>query len=129
MSLFGLFKKDKKENPSSQPQAPVAKELKFFGRLNRDVGDVIWAVSEDGHYIKVYGNKGEDRILYRFSDAVNDLKGFKGQKVHLNHWVLNEGIESIEEIGVREYEIILKNGVRIPISESYRKILAEAECN
>ncbi|SCA54821.1 Response regulator of the LytR/AlgR family (fragment) [Candidatus Terasakiella magnetica] len=120
--MFFFKKSDKKE--ASVKKGPI--QPKFFARLTTDIGPVVWAVSEEDHFIRVYGEKGEDRILYRFSDAVHDLKDFKGSCVHLSHWVLKEAIEKIEKID-DSYEILLKNGVRFPVCESYRRVLHESE--
>ncbi|WP_135078334.1 LytTR family transcriptional regulator DNA-binding domain-containing protein [Terasakiella sp. SH-1] len=123
--LFDMFffkKTAPKEAPvKKEPSAP-----KFFARLTQDIGPVVWAVSEEKHFIRVYGEKGEDRILYRFSDAVHDLKAFDGNCVHLQHWVLKGAVKKVEKVD-GTYEIILKNDVRFPVCESYRRILHEAE--
>lgn len=118
-----FFKKTPKakEPEKQEPQPP-----RFVARLKKDIGNQIWAVSQDGHFIRVYGEKGEDRILYRFSDAVHDLRVFNGTRVDLDHWVLSEAIEKTEKVG-DSYEVVLKNGKRFPVSESYRRVLQEME--
>jgi len=113
--------KDKKPDVKKEPNPP-----KFFSRLNTDIGPVVWAISEEDHYLRVYGEKGDERILYRFSDAVHDLKEFKGSSVHLCHWVLKKAVKSVEKVD-DTYEIILKNDTRFPVCESYRRILQDAD--
>ena len=97
---------------------------KFLARLKTDIGDTVWAVSEEDHFLRVYGEKGEERILYRFSDAVHDLRDFDGTSVHLNHWVLSAAIDHTEVQGY-EFYVVLKSGTKIPVSGTYRRVLEE----
>lgn len=116
----------RKTAPTTTPEKQATQQLRFVARLKKDVGEEIWAVSQEDHFIRVYGDKGEDRILYRFSDAVHDLRGHKGTCVHLEHWVLKDAIKRIDHVD-GTYEIVLKNDKRFPVCESYRRVLQEAE--
>ncbi len=116
-------KKTDNNAQSIQPEPP-----RFMARLKKDIGPCVWAVSEDDHFIKVYGEKGEDRILYRFSDAVHDLREFKGTRVDLDHWVLQEAIERIEPVD-DTFEVVIKSGKRFSVSDSYRSVLLESQWN
>jgi LytTr DNA-binding domain-containing protein len=113
----------KRTNSDAQPTQP--EPPRFMARLKTDIGPCVWAVSEDDHFIKVYGEKGEDRILYRFSDAVHDLREFKGTRVDLDHWVLQDAIEKVEPVG-NTFEVVIKSGKRFSVSDSYRSILLES---
>ncbi len=116
----------RKTTPTTAPEKQVIEPPRFVARLKKDVGEEIWAVSQEDHFIRVYGDKGEDRILYRFSDAVHDLRGLDGTCVHLEHWVLKDAIKQIDHVD-GTYEIVLKNDKRFPVCESYRRVLQEAE--
>lgn len=116
----------KKASKAKEPEKKGPQPPRFVARLKKDIGAEIWAVSQEDHFIRVYGEKGEDRILYRFSDAVHDLREFNGTRIDLDHWVLSEAIEKTEKVG-DSYEVVLKNGKRFPVSESYRRVLQEME--
>ncbi len=122
-----MFWFKKSQEKDLHPRDEAKKEPpRFMARLKKDIGPVVWAVSEEDHFIRVYGEKSEDRILYRFSDAVHDLRFFEGTKVDLDHWVLKEAIERVEPVA-ETFEIVLKNGKRFSVSESYRRILQESQ--
>ncbi|GGF67333.1 hypothetical protein GCM10011332_21790 [Terasakiella brassicae] len=116
----------RKTTPTTAPEKQAIEPPRFVARLKKDVGEEIWAVSQEDHFIRVYGDKGEDRILYRFSDAVHDLRGHNGTCVHLAHWVLKDAIKRIDHVD-DTYEIVLKNDKRFPVCESYRRVLQESE--
>ncbi len=76
-------------------------------------------------YLRVYSGKREDLIRYRFSDAVNELRGVPGLQVHRSFWINTEAIDSIKRAG-RSYEIVLKSGLEVSVSRSYRYAVKEA---
>lgn len=116
----------KKASPTTTSKDQAPSQPRFVARLKNDVGEEIWAVSQDDHFIRVYGAKGEDRILYRFSDAVHDLRGTNGTCVHLEHWILKDAIKQVDDVD-GTFEIVLKNGKRFPVCESYRRVLQNAQ--
>jgi hypothetical protein len=90
----------------------------FFRNLSPSVGLRIIAVRAQEHYVKVYTEKGECTVHYRFRDAVQDLAAIPGLQVHRSYWVATDGISEVKKNG-RKYYLTLVNGMRIPISTSY----------
>ncbi len=75
--------------------------------------------------IRVYSGKREELIRYRFSDAVNEVRGLPGLQVHRSFWINTDAIDSIKQAG-RSYEIVLKSGLSVPVSQSYRYAVRDA---
>ena len=97
----------------------------FTKRLTLGPDAEIWALQAEDHYLRVYSGKREELIRYRFSDAVNEVRGLPGLQVHRSFWVNTDAIDSIKQAG-RSYEIVLKSGLTIPVSRSYRYAVRDA---
>ncbi len=78
----------------------------------------LLAIEAQEHYIKVYTDEGADLILYRFNDAVEDLKDYPGLRVHRSFWIANAAVTEAVQDGRRVF-LHLVNGLRIPVSQSY----------
>ena len=78
----------------------------------------LLAIEAQEHYIKVYTDQGDDLILYRFNDAVEDLKDYPGLRVHRSFWIANAAVTETVQDGRRVF-LQLVNGLRIPVSQSY----------
>jgi|GEM_PF-348498 len=106
--------------PSSAVSLEVAKEQpQFASRLKRPVGRVCLLKAEQ-HYLRVVGEYGDDLILYRISDAVNELQEHEaGLRVHRSYWVARYAVSHTER-GARGLGVRLKSGVLIPVSRSCR---------
>lgn len=105
------------EKPAGPPE--------FVKRLSLGENAEISALQAEDHYLRVYSGKREDLIRYRFSDAVNELRDVPGLQVHRSFWINTEAIDSIKRSG-RSYEIVLKSGLEVPVSRSYRYAVKEA---
>lgn len=88
-------------------------------------GAEIHAVEAEDHYLRVHTSKGSDLILMRLSDAVTELEGLEGARVHRSWWVARDAIESVER-GDGRAALTLKGGVEVPVSRTYAKALREA---
>lgn len=108
---------------SSPNQHPLNPE--FVSRLSGGPPVCIWALQAEDHYLRVHTDNRNELIRYRFSDAVDEVQGLSGLKVHRSFWVNTEAIDSIRRAG-RSYEIVLKNGLEIPVSRSYRQTVKDA---
>jgi hypothetical protein len=85
----------------------------------------IIALQAEDHYLRVYTKEKNELIRYRFSDAINAVRELPGLQVHRSFWVSTDAIESIRRVG-RSYEIILTNGLTVPVSRSYRYAVKDA---
>lgn len=110
------------EAPSEEPSAPASP---FLRRIPPRLGtDLLWLSAED-HYIRVTTALGSDLILCRLSDAIAELDGETGQRVHRSHWVARRAVGSIER---REGKtsLLLTTGETVPVSQSYVPALRAA---
>lgn len=85
--------------------------------LPPELGAAVIALSAEDHYLRVYTERGDTLIHYRFSDAVRAL-GVAGVQVHRSWWVAKHAVERIEREASR-YVLVLIGGVRVPVSRTY----------
>ena len=94
-------------------------QARFLGRLSGNLGKNIMRVSSQDHYVEVQTDKGKDLILMRFADALDELDGLDGIRVHRSHWVSRRAIENVER-SAGKIVLNLCDGSTIPVSRSYR---------
>ena len=91
-------------------------EPAFMARVRPDRRSELLAVEADGHYLHVHTRAGKDLILYRLCDALTELEGAEGARVHRSWWVAQRALSR-----ERHREILkLVNGLEVPVSRSYR---------
>jgi hypothetical protein len=104
------------EAPPEEP-VPVAVSP-FLRRIPPRLGtDLLWLSAED-HYIRVTTALGSDLILCRLSDAIAELEGETGQRVHRSHWVARRAVGSVERRDGKTL-LLLTSGETVPVSQSY----------
>lgn len=111
------------EAPPEEPEAVVTSP--FLRRIPPRLGtELLWLSAED-HYIRVTTSLGSDLILCRLSDAIAELDGETGQRVHRSHWVARRAVGSVER---REGKtvLVLVGGETVPVSQSYMPALKAA---
>ncbi len=100
-------------------RAPEAPELPRLAARLADPGATIHAISADDHYVIVQTSCGVERVLLRFSDALEELDGLPGLRVHRSHWVARDAVARFKR-GSQKSTITLVNGADIPVSRGYR---------
>ena len=58
-------------------------------------------------------------------DAVSELGGTDGMQVHRSYWVARDAVVKPEKKG-RKTTLFLKNGLNVPVSESFLPSVREA---
>jgi hypothetical protein len=103
---------------SSQPP-------KFLDRLPLKLrGGEVWAVEAEDHYLRLHTSKGQDLILMRLADAIDELEGIEGAQVHRSWWVARDAItEAVRGDG--RATLTLKDGAEVPVSRTYARMLRE----
>ncbi len=92
----------------------------FLDRLPSELGRNILAVEAQEHYVRVYTDRGDDLVLYRFGDVVRDLNALGlGMQVHRSYWVSERAIKDVQRAG-KSYRLTLSNDLEVPVSVSYR---------
>jgi len=106
---------------AAQPPAPP----KFLERLPLKLrGGELWAVEAEDHYLRLHTSKGQDLILLRLADAVDELDGIEGAQVHRSWWVARDAITDARR-GDGRATLTLKDGSEVPVSRTYARLLRE----
>ncbi len=82
----------------------------------------IFALSAEDHYLRIHTSAGETLILMRLYDAVRELDGIEGSQVHRSWWVARDAVADIAR-GDGKLDLVLKSGLRAPVSRRYQKAL------
>lgn len=105
----------------AQPPAPP----KFLERLPLKLrGAEVWAVEAEDHYLRLHTSKGQDLILLRLADALDELEGVEGAQVHRSWWVARDAIADARR-GDGRATLTLKDGSEVPVSRTYAKIIRD----
>lgn len=85
----------------------------------------LWSVHAEDHYLRVCTSVGETLIYCAFQEALIDLEGELGLKVHRSHWIAIDGVAKIRRRD-GQYQIELKNGRQVPVARSHAAELRSA---
>jgi hypothetical protein len=91
----------------------------FVARLPLHLGTKLVALKAEDHYVLTYTEAGKALVLYRLSDAINELQGYRGLRVHRSWWINIDAVEHVET-SPRGPCVVLHGGLRVPISASFR---------
>jgi DNA-binding LytR/AlgR family response regulator len=98
---------------------------KFLERLPLKLrGAEVWAVEAEDHYLRLHTSKGQDLILMRLADAVAELQGIEGARVHRSWWIARDAVTGAER-GDGRATLTLKDGSQVPVSRTYARELRE----
>ena len=91
---------------------------RFLERLPEKIGRDIVCLTMADHYVEVFTTLGSTLILMRFADALAELEGAGGLRVHRSHWV---SLAHVRGVLRREGRTILRltGGREIPVSRGY----------
>lgn len=98
---------------------------RLLSRLPKSQWGPLLRLTVEDHYVAVTTEKGTERLLMRFSDALREVEGIDGLRVHRSHWVARGAVAGIERENGRLF-LILVDGARVPVSRNYRAAVEEA---
>ena len=98
---------------------------RILERLPAALGPEIVALEAEDHYVRVHTARGSVLILMRFADAIAELDGLRGLRVHRSWWVARAAVTGAAKAG-RRAELKLSNGLSVPVS---RAAMAEARAD
>lgn len=120
MPLFGYV-------PSVETvrEAPEQRERpSFMAKVPVSLQGQVLALTSEQHYLRVHTDKGEALILYRLSDAIQELGG-KGLQVHRSHWVASGTVREV--VGsASSPRLRLLTGLEVPVSRTFRQAVEKA---
>lgn len=100
--------------PAHQPPSKAAQPA-FLAKVRPALRGRVIAINAELHYVRVFTDRGEDLIHYRFRDAVADMQAHGGLQVHRS-WCV-----SAEEIVARRANSVeLQGGLSIPVGRVYK---------
>ena len=106
--------------------APDAPAPRFLARLPaRLAGADLYAVEAEDHYLRLHTSKGQDLILMRLTDAIEELEGLEGAQTHRSWWVAKAAVADVERLDGRAV-LTLKDGAEVPVSRGFAKTLRSA---
>ena len=109
--------------PEPGPQGAATPD--FFRRVPPALGRDLLALEMEDHYLRIHTVLGSDLILLRLRDALGELGPERGRQVHRSWWVAEGALASVERTGGR-IVLVLRNGLHVPVSKSFRDQVKEA---
>lgn len=97
------------------PEIPVAPQ--FLTRLPPHLRTGLVALEMEDHYVRAHANGSSTLVLLRMSDAVAELAGVDGMRVHRSWWVARDAVERIEQEG-RSVRLSLRGSLQAPVARS-----------
>lgn len=112
--------------PPPVPLEVAPAPVKFLERLPAKLaGAELYAVEAEDHYLRLHTSKGQDLVLMRLADAVDELEGLGGARTHRSWWVARQAVAEVRRSDGRAV-LVLRSGVEAPVSRSYAPGLREA---
>lgn len=90
----------------------------FLDRMDPPLDGQVLAVSAADHYLDIVTTKGRGRVLMRFRDALAELEGVPGFRLHRSHWVAASEVVRVRPDG-RRHVADLRSGKALPVSDAY----------
>ena len=97
----------------------------FFRRVPPALGRDLLALEMEDHYLRIHTALGSDLILLRLRDALAELGPSRGRQVHRSWWVAEGAVASAER-DARRPVLVLRNGLRVPVSKTFRDQVKQA---
>lgn len=110
--------------PAPGESVAAATTPPFMRRVQPIKRGELWALSSELHYVRVYTSSGNDLVMMRISDAVDQCCGIKGARIHRSHWVAHDGVERVMASNGK-LTVKLKNGTELPVSRSFHQVVRE----
>ena len=109
------------------PAADVPKDATpdFFRRVPPALGRDLLALEMEDHYLRIHTALGNDLILLRLRDALAELGPSRGRQVHRSWWVAEGAVASAER-DQRRPMLVLRNGLHVPVSKTFRDQVKQA---
>ena len=109
--------------PAADKPAGAASD--FFRRVPPALGRDLLALEMEDHYLRIHTVLGSDLILLRLRDALAELGSSRGRQMHRSWWVAEGAVASAER-DQRRPMLVLRNGLRVPVSKSFRDQVKQA---
>lgn len=105
--------------PRPSPLALVERSPRLFERLEPSARGTLIRLQMRDHYVDVFTTAGASSLLMRFADAIAELDGSDGLRVHRSHWVARPAIHRLLRARGR-LQLELEDGTLVPVSRTYQ---------
>ena len=103
---------------ASTVDAGASRGARFLDRLPEKLGrDLVYLKTAD-HYVEAFTTEGSTLVLMRFVDALAELDGAGGLRVHRSYWVARRHVEGAERRQGRT-TLRLTGGHEVPVSRTH----------
>ena len=103
--------------PIDTPAAIVAAAPSFLDRLPPHLGTQLLCLENEDHYVRAHTALGSTLILMRLRDAVAELDGIAGARVHRSWWVARDAVAGIVRRD-RAVALRLTDGREVPVARA-----------
>lgn len=108
---------ERTSQPAIQPSTKAVQPA-FLAKVRPALRGRVIAINAELHYVRVFTDRGDDLIHYRFRDAVADLQALGGLQVHRS-WCV-----SADEIVFKcAHSVELQGGLSVPVGRVYKSAL------
>jgi hypothetical protein len=104
---------------------PAERGDALMKRIKPEARGELLALEMEDHYLRVHTARGNDLILHRLSDALDEVAGVDGLQVHRSYWVARAAVREVERDG-RRLQLVLTNGLKVPVSRNNVAMLKSA---
>ena len=101
--------------PPPPPPPPLGAD--FLSRLPAGLGRELVALQMEDHYVRAHTSKGSALILIPLHQAIRELDGMPGLRVHRSWWVARDAVTGCVRDG-RNVRLRLLNGVQAPVARA-----------
>lgn len=104
----------------SEERLPAPLPPPFLRRLRTPRRpDELLAIEAEDHYVRGHSARGSELIHHRFSDAVAELAGMDGVRVHRSFWVSRTAVVGADFQSASGV-VRLSNGMTVPVGQRHR---------
>jgi len=87
--------------------------------------DQLLAMCAEEHYVRLVTTEGEFLVYHRFSDALKEVKGLPGLRVHRSHWIADHAIKRVSRAAKKMF-VEIDADHRVPVSRPYQAMVLQA---
>jgi len=90
---------------------------RILRRLPPRLGRDLLCLSMEDHYVRLHTAQGSALVLMSLGQALEEVRGLEGLKVHRSWWVARRAVEGVVEDG-RNLRLMLTGGLTAPVSRA-----------
>jgi hypothetical protein len=103
-------------DPIAGAQAIVS-DTDFLARMPAHLGRELLCLQMEDHYVRAHTPTGSALVLIPLKQAIAELAGVEGLKVHRSWWVARAAVERALNDG-RNLKLRLHNGLEVPVART-----------